>query len=88
MKGKRRPEKSKFTREYQIALQLLRDFRLKAGVTQIQLAEKLGMTQSHLSKIERGEARVDIVQLRRMVLAFGVSLRHFVDQFESRLGGR
>lgn len=88
MKGKRQTEKSKFTREYRIVLQLLRDARIKSRVTQVQLAERLGMTQSHLSKVERGEARIDIVQLRRLLSAIGVSLPEFVELFEARLGSR
>lgn len=88
MKGKRRPEKSTFTREYRIALQLLKEARIRSRITQVELAKQLGQTQSYISKVERGEARLDIVQLRRFLLAIGVSLRHFVEQFESKLSGR
>ena len=33
--------------------------RLEAGVTQQQVAERLGVTQSSVSKVERGERRID-----------------------------
>ncbi len=38
---------------------VLRDVRQKAGLTQVQLAERLHMEQSNLSKIERGERYLD-----------------------------
>lgn len=38
---------------------VLRDVRKAAGLTQVQLAERLHMEQSNLSKIERGERYLD-----------------------------
>lgn len=38
---------------------VLRDVRQKAGLTQVQLAKRLSMEQSNLSKIERGERYLD-----------------------------
>ena len=47
---------------YQTLLTLLRDLRERAGVTQQALAESLGNTQTFISKIERGERRIDVVE--------------------------
>lgn len=38
---------------------VLKDVRKAAGLTQIELAERLHMEQSNLSKIERGERYLD-----------------------------
>ena len=38
---------------------VLKDVRQSAGLTQVQLAGRLNMEQSNLSKIERGERFVD-----------------------------
>lgn len=38
---------------------VLKDVRTRAGLTQVQLAERLQMEQSNLSKIERGERYLD-----------------------------
>jgi len=40
---------------------VLREIRKGAGLTQVQLAERLHMEQSNLSKIERGERYLDIL---------------------------
>ena len=78
-------EKSIHTLEYELLLQLLRETRKKAAVTQIQLSEALEITQSQWSKFERGELRMDLVQLRRACEALGTTLQAFVTLFEQRL---
>lgn len=78
-------EKSIYTREYEVLLRLLREARERAGVTQIELAEKLRQTQSFVSKVERGDRRLDLVQLRSILAALGVRLPEFVSAFEREL---
>ena len=81
-------EKSVFSDDYTLFLQLLRDARKRAGLTQEQMAELLGKTQSFISKCERGERRLDIVDVREFCGAIGLSLPEFVADFEEALGGR
>jgi transcriptional regulator with XRE-family HTH domain len=81
-------EKSTFTGEYEVLRQLLRETRHAAKLTQDQLAAKLGETQSYVSKCERGERRLDLVQLRVFCQALGTTTAAFVTKFESRLGRR
>lgn len=85
MKRKKQPEKSIYTDEYALVLKLLIAARKESGVTQVELAERLGQTQSFVSKIERGDRRLDIVQLRTILLEFGVSLPQFVEQLEGEI---
>lgn len=73
------------TREYKCFLRVLRQTREQAKVTQVQLAEKLGISKSHLSKLERGELRIDIVQIRSMCNILGTSLPDFIQKFEAEL---
>jgi transcriptional regulator with XRE-family HTH domain len=75
-------EKSIYTNEYAILLRLLKEARRKAGFTQIELAKKLNQSQSFVSKFERGDRRIDLVQLRTICQLCGVNLRDFIDQFE------
>lgn len=81
-------EKSTFTREYAALCRLLRETREQAGLTQVELAERLSETQSYVSKVERGERRLDIVQLREFCASLDTTLAAFVGQFESRLPRR
>ena len=81
----RRMEKTIYTRDYEAVLRLLREAREHAGLTQVQLAEKLGQSQSFVSKAERGDRRLDIVQLRTVLKVLGVSLPDFVRRLESEL---
>ena len=81
-------EKTVHTREYAVLLELLRETRRAAGVTQVQLAQRIGESQSHLSKMERGEVRLDLVQMRTICLALGTTLPAFVSELEKRLTAR
>lgn len=78
-------EKSTFSREYRVMRQLLRRYREKAGLTQTDLADALDETQSYVSKCERGERRLDLIQLRAFCTAIGVDLVAFVSALESAL---
>jgi len=78
-------EKSVFTQEYQVFLRLLRETRLQKGLTQVQLAERLGETQSWVSKWERGEHRLDIIELWKVCRAMEVSFVQFAEMLESTL---
>jgi len=68
-----------------LLLELLIELRNAAGLTQVALAEKLKWEQTHISRVERGVRRLDILELRRWVDAIGISLQQFVEKFEQRL---
>jgi DNA-binding XRE family transcriptional regulator len=78
-------KKSISTREYDAFLHLLRQVREEAGLTQIQLALALKKTQSFISKVERGETRLDIIQLRTVLGASQMSLLKFAQRLEKEL---
>jgi transcriptional regulator with XRE-family HTH domain len=79
-------QKSINSKTYAVFLERLRETREKAGLTQTDLAERLGETQSFISKCERGERRIDIAELREFCAAMGTTLEKFIRQFEKRLG--
>ena len=87
-KGKVRMEKTIYTREYAVLIHLLRVARQQAGLTQVELAKKVGQTQSFITKIERGERRLDVVQLRTICQLFGMSFPDFARRFERELAKR
>jgi transcriptional regulator with XRE-family HTH domain len=81
-------EKSVFTPEYRALLSLLRETRQAAGISQTELAERLGQSQSFVSKVEIGERRLDVIQVRTICRTLGTTLPAFVAALEDRLRGR
>ncbi len=77
--------KSRFSAEYAVFCQTLKDLRLQANVTQTDLAASLGRPQSHVSKFEAGERRLDVVETMAVCDAIGVSFESFVSEFTARL---
>ncbi len=71
-----------FTQEYQLFLHHLRDSRQHVGLTQEQLAVRLNQTQSFISKCERGDRRIDVIELRAFCLALEIPLEKFISQLE------
>lgn len=78
--------KSIFSDDYMLFLQLVRNARKRSGLTQEDVANRLGKTQSFISKCERGERRLDIVDVRDFCKAIGLTLPEFVGEFEEALG--
>lgn len=54
---------SVFTKRYRLLLSILISLREQKGLSQNQLAVKLKKPQSFVSKYERGERRLDVVEL-------------------------
>ena len=78
-------EKSVTSEGYKVLLAYLKVAREGAGLTQAELAERLGMSQSQVSKCERGERRLDVIELREWCMALGVGLPAFIKTLERRL---
>jgi transcriptional regulator with XRE-family HTH domain len=83
---KKTKTKTIHSKDYARCLELFRHVRERQGMTQEQLAERLGVTQSFVSKCERGERRIDAIELRSFCRAMGISLLSFVAELEQLLG--
>lgn len=64
---------------------LLRSVRAEAGITQSEVAERLDLPQSFVSKYESGERRLDLVELRQICKALKIPLSDFVRRFEKEI---
>ncbi len=61
---------------------VLRDLRIEAGYTQVDVAARLGRAQSYVSKYESGELRVDLVTLREICGAINVRMVDLVERVD------
>lgn len=59
---------------------IIRKLRLSRGMEQNELAERIGITQSHLSKIETGKANPSLKKLRKIAEALGVDEKIFFSE--------
>lgn len=73
------------TVEHIILVGLLKEVRVNAGLRQVDLAEKLKIPQSMVSKYEVGERRIDLLELRDICAALEISLIEFVQELEKRI---
>ncbi|MCA9036915.1 MAG: helix-turn-helix transcriptional regulator [Planctomycetaceae bacterium] len=78
-------EKSIHSDEYSAVTDVIRELRRESGLTQVQMAKLLGQTQSLFSKYERGEVRLDVIQLRTIAGKLGLTLTEIADRIERRL---
>ena len=70
---------------YEKLAALLREERLRAGLTQAALAAKLGRPQSFIAKYERGERQLDLIEFLLLVRALGVRSAPLVQRLERLL---
>ena len=62
-------KKSLYERSYAAFTELLKEERRKAGLTQAMLAKKLRRPQSYVSKYERGDRRLDVIEFLEIARA-------------------
>lgn len=64
-----RVRKALYERSYAAFTDLLKEERRKAGLTQAMLAKKLRRPQSYVSKYERGDRRLDVIEFLEIARA-------------------
>lgn len=70
--------KSIHTKQYAYFVERLRKARMEAGLTQVQVAKKLGRPQSHISNVESGQQRVDVVELQTFAKLYKKDVGYFI----------
>ncbi len=56
----------------------LRGLRAREGITQRELAERLGIQQHHVSEMEKGTRKIGLSKARRIAKAYNISHRVFL----------
>ncbi len=67
-----------YSKDHQRVVARLKKARAHAGLSQVEVAALLGKTQSHVSKIESGQRRIDIVQLNEFAKVYKKKLDFFM----------
>ena len=65
----------------------LSQIRREQGVTQVELARKLGVPQSFISKVETGERSLRVYEQFAYAEALGISVEDLVHRLEAVLSG-
>jgi len=71
--------KSTYTDTYRVLIERLIQARRKRGMTQAELALKLGRHQSFVSKIENRERRLDVVEFLEITRLIGEDPHDIID---------
>ena len=83
MQLRRIPLKTVFSEEYALLLRTLIDARKAASFTQTELASLLAKPQSFVSKYERGERRLDVVELIEICRLLALDPHSVVDDIQA-----
>ena len=67
-----------YSAEYKQVTEKLRSARLESGLTQEEVAKKLGKPQSYVSKSEAGERRLDVTELKKFAVLYKKTINFFI----------
>jgi len=71
--------KTIYSKGHKALIEKLIKARKEAGLRQEDVSKLLGRTQSYISKIEAGQRRVDIVQLKEFAKIYKKDPKFFID---------
>jgi transcriptional regulator with XRE-family HTH domain len=77
---------SVFSDDYNRFREMLVQSRKDAGMTQVHVAESLSKPQSFVSKYERGERRLDVVEFIAVAKVLGIDPKRVVDDLAKEDG--
>ena len=78
--------KAKLADELLILGRVLVEARERAGLKQSDVAARLGLPASYLSKVENGTRRLDVIELIRIAEAMGADPSEIVSELQRELG--
>lgn len=78
--------KSIYSPDYIVLMQMLREARRDAKLTQAALAERLSLLQCEVSNYERGEKRLDLIELKAVLDACGADFVEFMARYAKAVG--
>lgn len=70
--------KAIYSKDHKYIIEQLKKARKEAGLEQVEVAKLLGRTQSHISKVEAGQRRIDIVALKEFAKIYKKDINFFL----------
>lgn len=67
-----------YTNDHKKIAALLKKARVEVGLGQSEVAKILGRTQSYISKIESGQRRFDVLQLKEFAKIYKKNINFFI----------
>lgn len=67
-----------YSKEHEVIVKKLIKARHEADLDQIEVAKKLGRSQSYLSKIESGQRKIDVIQLQKFAKFYNKDINYFL----------
>jgi len=77
---KKMKDKTIFTKEHKLLIKKLKKARMEAALNQNKVAKLLNKTQSYVSKVESGQRRVDIIQLKEFTKIYNKNINYFLEK--------
>lgn len=77
--------RSHYARENQVLVAILVELRANIGMTQVALAERIGLLQSEVSRVENLKRQLDYFELRRWLSALKLDIATFDAELDERL---
>lgn len=70
--------KTIFSKDYKVLIAKLKRAREDNSLDQAEVAKLLGKTQSHISKVESGQRRIDVVSLKGFARIYKKPVDYFL----------
>ena len=66
------------TKEYAVFIERMVKARKDSGLRQIDVAKKMKRPQSYISRVESGEYRLDILEVKKFAQLYGKDINYFI----------
>jgi len=70
--------RSIYSKDYKEIISRLKQVRIDSGLSQQAVADKLNKPQSYISKIESGERRLDVAEIKKFSEIYKKDISHFI----------
>lgn len=71
-------EKVIFSEKHKYLVERLKKARNDSGLDQRKVVELLKVSQSYISKVESGQRRIDVIQLKKFAQIYKKTLNYFI----------